>query len=55
MLYFALQELSMMGVCEVVLDVTTTALKIVDDNGNMWGCTLIYDNTNYAHFKIGGG
>jgi hypothetical protein len=55
MLYFALQELSMMGFCEVVLDVTTTALKIVDDNGNVWGCTLIYDNTNYAHFKFGGG
>jgi len=45
----------MMGFCEVVLDATTTALKIVDDNGNVWGCTLIYDNTNYAHFKIVGG
>jgi len=45
----------MMGFCEVVLDVTATTLKIVDDNGNVWGCTMIYDNTNYAHFKIGGG
>jgi len=44
-----------MGFCEVVLDVTTTSLKIVNDNGNVWGCTLIYDDTNYAHFKIGGG
>jgi len=55
MLYFALHELSYMGFCEAVLDVTTTTLKIVDDNGNVWGCTLIYDNTDYAHFKIGGG
>jgi len=45
----------MMGFCEVVLDVTTTTLKSVDDNGNVWGCTLIYDNINYAHFKIGSG
>jgi len=26
-----------MGFCEVVLDVTITTLKIVDDNGNVWG------------------
>jgi len=54
MLYFALQELSLIGFCEFVLDVTTT-LKIVDDNDNVRDCTLIYDNINYAHFKIGGG
>jgi len=55
MLYFALQELSYLRFCEVVLDMTTAALEIVDDNGNVWGCTLMYDNTDYAHFKIGGG
>jgi len=34
---------------------TTTTLEIVNDNGNMWGCTLMYDNIDYAHFKIGDG
>jgi len=55
MLYFALQELSYLGFFEVVLDMTTTTLKIMDDNGNVWGCTMMYDNTDYAHYKIGGG
>lgn len=33
----------------------TTSLKIVDDNGNVWGCTLMFATDGGPHFIIGGG
>jgi hypothetical protein len=37
------------------LDASTTALNILDDNGNIWGCTLMVGNDDGLHFTIGGG
>jgi hypothetical protein len=32
-----------------------TSVKVVDDNGNIWGCTLMYRTDDGGSFKIGGG
>ncbi|KEH41262.1 hypothetical protein MTR_1g047540 [Medicago truncatula] len=43
------------GFCALTLDKITTSLKLVDDYGNKWMCTLVYGTIPYRHFKIGGG
>ncbi|KEH19197.1 hypothetical protein MtrunA17_Chr8g0359311 [Medicago truncatula] len=48
-------ELAYNGFCELILDRRTTALKLVDDCGNKWDCTLIFDSRPYPHFPVGGG
>jgi len=48
------QTLAYTGFCELTLDVLTHALRIVDDCGNVWECTLAFENQPYAQFKIGG-
>jgi hypothetical protein len=54
LLFCILQTLAATGFCELTLDVGMHALRIVDDCGNIWECTVAFDNQPYAHFKIGG-
>jgi len=39
----------------MALDRGTTAVDMVDENGNIWNCTLEFSETPHDHFKIGGG
>lgn len=51
---FGLHELSYIGFCQATLDIEMTSLRVVDDNGNVWGCTLMYGTDDGGYFKIGG-
>ncbi|XP_039683194.1 uncharacterized protein [Medicago truncatula] len=42
------------GFCRLTLNKRSTSVKLVDDFGNAWFCTLVYGRRKYAHFKIGG-
>lgn len=37
------------------MDASTTTLNVLDDNGNVWGCTLMVGNDEGPPFTIGGG
>jgi hypothetical protein len=43
------------GFAHMALDRETTAIGLVDDNGNLWDCTLQFSMTPHPNFKIGGG
>jgi hypothetical protein len=43
------------GFAHMALDRETTAIDLVDENGNVWNCSLLFSETPYANFKIGGG
>jgi hypothetical protein len=49
------QELAYIGFCELTLDRRSTVLKLVDDSGNKWDCTVIFYTSPYLYFKVGGG
>jgi len=49
------QDLSYIGFCQATLDTCTTTLNVVDDNGNVWACTLMFGIDDGPHFIIGGG
>jgi len=38
----------------MALDRENTAVDLVDENGNLWNCSLQFSETPYAHFRIGG-
>jgi hypothetical protein len=38
-----------------MLDISTPLLNMVDECGNLWECTLIFERCSYLQFKIGGG
>lgn len=39
----------------MALNRETTTIGLVDDNGNLWDCTLQVSMTPHQNFKIGGG
>lgn len=39
----------------MALERTQTAVSLVDENANIWKCTLQFANCPYRVFKIGGG
>ncbi|AES59453.1 transmembrane protein, putative [Medicago truncatula] len=39
----------------MALDRETMVIDLVDENGNVWNCSLQFSETPYADFKIGGG
>jgi hypothetical protein len=49
-----MQILAAGGFCRLTLNKRSTSVKLVDDFGNAWYCTLVYGRHKYAHFKIGG-
>jgi len=50
-----MQILAAGGFCRLTLNKKSTSVKLVEDFGNAWFCTLVYGRHKYAHFKIGGG
>lgn len=47
--------LAYVGFSQLALDRTTKPLKLVDECGNIWNCTLQFERKPDPHFKIGGG
>ncbi|KEH32328.1 uncharacterized protein [Medicago truncatula] len=41
--------------CQTALDMRTKYVRMVDDCGNLWFCTVLFETRPYYHFKIGGG
>jgi hypothetical protein len=41
-----------LGFCQIALNKNTKHIKMIDDYGNLWFCTLVYEDNN---FKLGGG
>lgn len=52
---FGCLELAEFGFAHMALDRETTDIGLVDENGNLWNCTLQFSMTPYPNFKIGGG
>lgn len=44
-----------MGFSQLALDKRSTSLKLVDECGNIWACTIQYVRGRDAHFRVGGG
>ncbi|MCI02353.1 replication protein A1-like protein [Trifolium medium] len=42
------------GFGEYAFEEDATTIKLVDDCGNKWNCTLVYVTFPFKHFKVGG-
>lgn len=49
------QMLADIEFCQTALDMRTKYVRMVDDCGNLWFCTVLFETRPYYHFKIGGG
>jgi hypothetical protein len=49
------QELAEIGFAQMALDRETSMIDMVDENGNIWNCTLNFSMDPAPNFKIGGG
>jgi hypothetical protein len=49
------QELADIGFAQMALDRETSIIDVVDENGNIWNCTLSFSMDPAPNFKIGGG
>lgn len=50
-----MMELAYFGFCQMALERTQTAVRLVVKNANMWNCTLQFVDRTYRVFKIGVG
>jgi hypothetical protein len=41
--------------CKATMDMRTKNVRMVDECGNLWKCTVMFENDPCPHFKIGGG
>ncbi|RHN45699.1 hypothetical protein MtrunA17_Chr7g0234161 [Medicago truncatula] len=48
-------ELAEFDFAHMALDSETMVINLVDENGNVWNCSLQFSETPYANFRIGGG
>lgn len=48
-------ELADIGFAQMALDRETSIIDVVDENGNIWNCTLSFSMDPAPNFKIGGG